>query len=309
MSDPQDRATSFAGALVAAAIAAPTLLGIYPVRLALIGLGFGPAAWVAISWQLASVVTWTLMAIPLLEILRRRTDANVVTGRPALTLRDDGPAIWAPCLLAIAAHAVAIAAASGILILGRGRPAPANLTVDAVLLYAPMNVMTLIGLIGAAIVAAEHRARLRETALRLDLERQLHDARTQVLTALAELNGPENVPAAIAMTDPLERIAVSIGNRTTVISVDEIDWIEARSYYARLHVGARHFLIRQSMNALEERLDPKRFARIHRSTIVRLDRVTELQPLDRRSYVVVLRDGRRLMMSRRRRRLLDYLLP
>ena len=63
------------------------------------------------------------------------------------------------------------------------------------------------------------------------------------------------------------------------------------------------------MNALEERLDPKRFARIHRSTIVRLDRVTELQPLDRRSYVVVLRDGRRLMMSRRRRRLLDYLLP
>jgi two-component system LytT family response regulator len=172
-----------------------------------------------------------------------------------------------------------------------------------------MNVMTAIGLIGAAIVAAEHRGRLRETTLRRELERQLVDARNQVLAALADLNGPDPVPMAEAPAGPLERIAISVGDRTMLIAVEEIDWIEARSYYARLHVGPRHFLVRQSMNALEKRLDARRFARIHRSTIVNLDRVAQLQPFDRRSYVVILRDGRRLMMSRRRRRLLDFLLP
>lgn len=309
MSDTEARPTPFAGSLLAAAICAPTVLGIYPVRLALVGLGFGPAAWVAVSWQLASVVTWAVLAVPLVHLLRRRTDANVATGRPALTVHDDGRAISAPCLLAIAAHAVTLASASGLLMLGRGRPAFPELTLDVLLLYAPMNVMTMIGLIAATIVAAEHRARLGETTLRRELERQLDDTRNQVLAALTELNGPDAASAATATIDPLERIAVSIGNRTTLISVDEIDWIEARSYYARLHVGPRHFLVRQSMNGLEARLDSSRFARIHRSTIVNLDRIVELQPFDRRSYVVILRDGHRLMMSRRRRRLLEFLLP
>jgi hypothetical protein len=309
MNNATDRATPLAGALVGTAIAAPTVLGVYAVQLALVGLGFGPAPWVAMCWQLASVVTWALLSIPLLQHLRRLTDANVATGHAALTLPHDGSAILAPFFLAIVVHATTLTSASGILMLGHGRPTFPFLALDVLLLYAPMNVMTAIGLIGAAIVAAEHRGRLRESTLRRDLERQLVDARKQVLAALADLNGPDPPPRTRTPSGPLERILVSVGDRTTLITVDEIDWIEARSYYARLHVGPRHFLVRQSMNSLEQRLDSRRFARIHRSTIVNLDRVVQLQPFDRRSYIVTLRDGQRLMMSRRRRRLLDFLLP
>lgn len=309
MIDTPDRAESVGGSLVLVAICAPTALGIYPVRLALVGLGFGPAAWIAGSWQLASIVAWAIMTVPLVAILRRRTDHNLAVGQSALTIRDDSGAIWLPIVAALAVHALALAAASEVLMLGSGRPGPVELVIDVLLLYAPMNAMTVIGLLAASIVAAERRGRLRETWLRQDLERQLNTAEAEVLAALAELNGPDRPRRAAATAVPEDRIAVSVGNRTTLIPVAAIDWIEARSYYARLHVGTRHFLVRQSMNALEARLDPRQFARIHRSTIVNLDRVAELRPFDRRSYVVMLRDGRQLMMSRRRRRLLDFLRP
>jgi len=272
-------------------------------------MAFGPAGWVAVSWQLTSMMTWAVLAVVLLSLLRPRTDANVAMGQPALSWYNDGPALWPPFLLALAIHAVTLASASGILMLGRGRPAFPALVFDVLLLYAPTNVMTVAGLIGAAIVAAEHRGRLIETTLRHDLERQLADARHQVLATLVDLNGPDRTSAIVTPEEPLERITVTSGNKSTLVSVEDIDWIEARSYYARLHVGVRQYLVRQSMNTLEQRLDPKRFARIHRSTIVNLDRVVELQPYDRRSFVVILRDGRRLMMSRRRRRLLDFVLP
>lgn len=262
MSDRPARPRSLARLLVGTAIVAPAVLGVYPVRLALVGLGFGPAPWVAVCWQLASVVTWALLAVPLLQRLRQLTDANVVTWRAAVALPHDGRAIAAPLLLAIAVHAATLASASEILFLGRGRPALPLLSLDVLLLYAPMNLMTSLGLIGAAIVSAEHRARLRETTLRRELERHLADARNQVVAVLADLNGPARAPTPTSRASPLERIAVTVGARTTLIAVDEIDWIEARSYYARLHVGARHFLVRLSMNTLEKRLDPNRFARI-----------------------------------------------
>jgi two-component system, LytTR family, response regulator len=92
-------------------------------------------------------------------------------------------------------------------------------------------------------------------------------------------------------------------------TAQEVDWIEARSYYARLHVGARSHLVRESMHALEGRLDPATFARIHRSIIVNIDRIVELRPDAERGWVVILRDGRQLPMSRRRRRHLGFLFP
>jgi two-component system LytT family response regulator len=82
------------------------------------------------------------------------------------------------------------------------------------------------------------------------------------------------------------------------LRVDEIDWIEAAGNYVRLHIGAEEHLHRETMNGLEQKLDPSRFARIHRSTMVNLTRIKELQPWFRGDYVVVLRNGHQLTLSR-----------
>src|SRR6266545_303466 len=77
---------------------------------------------------------------------------------------------------------------------------------------------------------------------------------------------------------PLERLVIKAGGRVFFLRVDEIDWIEAAANYVRLHVGSETHLLRETMNALEGRLDAEQFVRIHRSTIVHLDRIQELQP-------------------------------
>ena len=78
--------------------------------------------------------------------------------------------------------------------------------------------------------------------------------------------------------------------------------MEAAGNYLRLHVGGKTHLLRETMNNLEARLDPDRFWRIHRSTIVNVDRIRELQPLFHGDYVVVLHDGKELTLSRTYRR-------
>lgn len=93
----------------------------------------------------------------------------------------------------------------------------------------------------------------------------------------------------------IERIVVSNGASDRVIPVADIDWISADDYYARLHVGAKSYLLRESLSSLEARLDPRCFARVHRGAIVQLARVREL-----RTDEAVLRDGSRIPVSRRR---------
>ncbi len=99
-------------------------------------------------------------------------------------------------------------------------------------------------------------------------------------------------------TGRLDRVAVRIGSRWRIVEADEIDWIEGAGVYARLVVGERTFLLRTSLAELERRLDPERFVRIHRSTIARLDRVREVLGHAHGEYVLVLRDGTRLKVSR-----------
>jgi two-component system LytT family response regulator len=82
------------------------------------------------------------------------------------------------------------------------------------------------------------------------------------------------------------------------LRIDEIDWIEAEGNYVRLHAGAASYLLRETMKGIEAKLDPDRFIRIHRSTIVNSDRIKELQPLFHGEYAVMLRDGTRLTASR-----------
>jgi len=96
----------------------------------------------------------------------------------------------------------------------------------------------------------------------------------------------------------LRRVAVKTRGRTRVVSIDDIDWIGAEGNYLSLHVGGEQHLIRETMNAFEQQLDPQSFVRIHRSTIVNLDRVRELTPLFNADQCVLLKDGTELTLSR-----------
>ncbi len=98
-----------------------------------------------------------------------------------------------------------------------------------------------------------------------------------------------------------KRILVRDRDRTRVIDVDTIDWIEAADYYALIHAAGESHLLRETMNELAERLDPARFFRAHRSAIVNLDRVKEIHPLFRGDRTLVLADGAEVRLSRTRR--------
>ena len=86
--------------------------------------------------------------------------------------------------------------------------------------------------------------------------------------------------------------------RVELVDVAAIDWIEAADNYVVLHAGGRTHVLRETMARLEQRLDPEQFVRIHRSAIVRLDRVVRLESASRGDYDVTLRDGTRLTLSR-----------
>jgi len=96
----------------------------------------------------------------------------------------------------------------------------------------------------------------------------------------------------------LERLVARTGGKILILRVDDVDWVEAAANYVRVHIGARQYLVRETMTNLELRLDPERFLRIHRSIIVRKDRIKELEPLFQGDYSIVLVDGTRLTSSR-----------
>ncbi len=96
-----------------------------------------------------------------------------------------------------------------------------------------------------------------------------------------------------------ERVIIKEEGRIYFVKAGEIDWIEAQGNYAILHAGKKSHMIREAMTALENQLNPQKFFRIHRSTIVNIDRVSELQSLFHGDYKVLLHDGTSLLMSRR----------
>jgi len=96
----------------------------------------------------------------------------------------------------------------------------------------------------------------------------------------------------------LERLVVKSGGKVTLLRVADIEWIDSEGDYVRIHVGKAWHLLRETMKNLETQLDPERFVRIHRSTIVNLERIKELQPFFRGEYVVVLQSGITLKLSR-----------
>lgn len=114
--------------------------------------------------------------------------------------------------------------------------------------------------------------------------------------------------AAEKRTGRTARFLVRTGGRVLFLRAEDVDWIEAADYYVKLHVAGKVHMLRESMAALEARLDPTMFFRVHRSAIVNLERVQELQPFSKREHVLVLRDGTRLRLTRSRREGLEAVL-
>jgi two-component system LytT family response regulator len=146
------------------------------------------------------------------------------------------------------------------------------------------------------------RARF-QTALRRALDHIQHAQSgelSQRLTALlAEVKPATKHP---------ERLAIKSSGRVIFLRTNDIDWIEAADNYVSLHVGTETHLHRETMSALAEQLSTNKFLRISRSTIVNVDRIKELQPLFHGEYVVILRNGTKLTLSRNYRDALHQLM-
>lgn len=123
------------------------------------------------------------------------------------------------------------------------------------------------------------------------------------LLALLQTARPSSLPP-----EYLERLVVKTNGRIFFLKVEEVDWIEAADNYVRLHIGGESHLVAGTMSRLERRLDPQRFLRVHRSTIVNLTRIRELQPLFHGEYAIVLDSGKELTSSRSYRDRLQRLL-
>jgi len=101
-----------------------------------------------------------------------------------------------------------------------------------------------------------------------------------------------------AGTKYLERLVIKSSGRIYFLETNDIDWIQAEGNYVSVHAGKKAHLLRETITSLESQLDPKKFLRIHRSAIVRIDRIKELQPWFHGEYHIVLHDGTELTLSR-----------
>ena len=102
---------------------------------------------------------------------------------------------------------------------------------------------------------------------------------------------------ALLDTLPLDRLVIRTRGKVSFLKPSEIDWIEADGKHAKLHAGKETHVVRQQLQRLEPRLAPHGFVRVHRSAIVNVDRIKELEPWFHGEYVVILKDGTKLTSS------------
>jgi two-component system LytT family response regulator len=136
---------------------------------------------------------------------------------------------------------------------------------------------------------------------------QVDRLRGQLLAVLQGDAGANERPST-SPSPYLERIAVETKGKVRVVPVAQIDYILASGVYAELYVGDRRFIVRESLNTLEQRLDPQVFMRIHRSAIVRLELIDVFLKGEGGDYEVQLKNGVRLRVSRARREALEQRL-
>jgi two-component system, LytTR family, response regulator len=134
-------------------------------------------------------------------------------------------------------------------------------------------------------------------------EKALERARAQL--AKAHSQGPVIDSRIVSLLEELheerkypERLIVKSSGRVFFVRTEEIDWVEASGNYVKVHTKNEAHLLRESMKNMEGKLDPKTFVRIHRSAIVNIDRIKELEPWFHGEYIVIMRDGTRLTASR-----------
>jgi len=152
---------------------------------------------------------------------------------------------------------------------------------------------------GAALQRAKQAVRRRSSD-------HVHARLTQLLEYLQQNNAAS--ATALAGETAADRILVKSSGEIFFLKAEEIDWIEADGDYMKFHGGGRTHLMRETMARLEARLDPRRFIRIHRSTIVNIDRLRKLSPSFAGEYAVVLHDGTKLKLSRGYHERIDTLL-
>jgi len=135
---------------------------------------------------------------------------------------------------------------------------------------------------------------------------RFHAAMAHAIQRFADPNGAKDDPRLGALLRELRlnrrgegRVAITTHQGVYFLPLAEIDWIEAAGNYARLHTGAQTHQLRETLKTLEARLDPATFVRVHRSAIVNLGSIQRLEPWFHGEYAVRLRDGTRLMCSRK----------
>jgi two-component system LytT family response regulator len=137
--------------------------------------------------------------------------------------------------------------------------------------------------------------RLEQTLARVKERVQLQEAfvaREQISSAVEALRQAASYP------ERPQRFLTKSGNTASVVSVSDIEWIEAADYYVCLHAGGKRHLLRESIRALEMKLDPKKFVRLHRSAIVNLDHVREIHRDGQAEGWVLLSTGARVRLNR-----------
>ena len=117
----------------------------------------------------------------------------------------------------------------------------------------------------------------------------------RILGLLAQVKSGSETQLASTYDD---RIVIKANGRVVFLDLDTIDWVEAAANYVRFNVGKESYLFRETISRVAERLDPKHFLRIHRSTIVNIRKIKELIPVNSGEYVVVLKSGKELSCSR-----------
>jgi two-component system, LytTR family, response regulator len=148
---------------------------------------------------------------------------------------------------------------------------------------------------------AERLARALQRAKTAAAGRHDREARRRLELALAEVRRER--------PQRLERLLVEVDGRAMLLPLNRVERLEAARNYVTVHAGGERYRVRTTLDRLEARLDPRAFVRVHRSAIVHVDRVVELQPWSHGDFVVVLQGGARVRLSRRYRDRLEQFLP